>query len=71
MRYGHRKFKVGVFPQAGKRKLKFNAYLRDYNPQWSDCCEHEVIAEFGWEAKEKAIHDHKSNCVPLLKGVSH
>lgn len=58
-----KQFTVGVFPQRLKRGIRFNAYLRDYSPQWQGCCQHSVSAEFGWEAKEKAISEHKTKCV--------
>lgn len=57
-------FKVGVFPHQGSRKMKYAAYTRDYNPQWTGCCEHLVTASSGPEAKKIAIESHKAGRCP-------
>jgi len=50
-----KKFIVAVFPRVGKRGYLFNAYTRDYNPQWDGCNEVSVMANNGKEAKSIAI----------------
>lgn len=56
-----RTIKVGVFPpEEGSRT--YMAYTRWYNPQWPRCCEHEVEAINGTEAKKIAIKEHKERC---------
>ena len=53
--------KVGVFPpDEGSRT--YMAYTLWYNPQWPGCCEHEVEAVNGTEAKKIAIKEHKERC---------
>jgi hypothetical protein len=54
--------KVGVFP-FDERNTRFDAYTLWYNPQWKGCCEHEVVATNGTEAKKLAIKEHKEQCV--------
>lgn len=61
------KFKVGVFPHEGKKKTRYMAYTRDYNPSWSGCCEHTVEAVNGNEAKRMAIETHKATCAAALR----
>lgn len=58
-----RNYRVGVFPFQGKKKMRFNAYTLWYNADWEGCCEHEVLAATGTEAKKKAIEEHKNNCL--------
>lgn len=55
--------KVGVFTHEGKTHARYIAYVRDYNPSWVGCCEHEIDAQNGAEAKDKAIKEHKEECV--------
>lgn len=59
--------KVGVFPfgkahDAGKPATRFSAYTTWYNPEWKGCCEHQVLAINGTEAKKLAIQEHKEHC---------
>jgi len=60
-----RTFKVGVFPRAGRRPgaLLYSAYTTWYNSEWPGCCEHEVSAVNGTNAKKAAIAEHKSECL--------
>lgn len=50
-----KKFKVGVFSEQGKRKMKYRAYTMWYSTDWQGCRTIEVNAENGTEAKKKAI----------------
>jgi hypothetical protein len=54
--------KVGVFPND-EGSSGYRAYTTWYNPQWPGCCEHEVEAVNGTEAKKLAIQEHKERCV--------
>jgi hypothetical protein len=54
--------KVGIFP-FDERNTRFMAYTTWYNPQWKGCCEHEVEAVNGTEAKRLAIQEHKERCL--------
>lgn len=54
--------KVGVFP-FDERNTRFNAYTLWYNPNWKGCCEHDVLALNGSQAKKAAIAEHKEMCV--------
>lgn len=54
-----KEFKVGVFEYEGKRKKKYVAYTKWYNPQWKGCSEYIVIANNGTDAKKQAILKHK------------
>jgi hypothetical protein len=53
--------KVGVFP-PDESDRHYRAYTRWYNPEWPGCCEHEVEAINGTEAKKLAIQEHKDQC---------
>lgn len=64
-----RKFKVGVFPHQGKTKVRYMAYTRDYNPQWQGCCEHEVEAMDGEQAKKLAILAHRYEQYRVASGI--
>jgi hypothetical protein len=55
-------FRVGVFEHAGKRKRRFTAYVRDYNPAWAGCCVHTIEADNGSVAKQRAISEHQYRC---------
>ena len=55
--------KVGVFPFSEAKPRRFNAYTTWYNPQWKGCCEHEVYATNGAEAKKMAVEEHKQLCI--------
>ncbi|KKM87476.1 hypothetical protein LCGC14_0643410 [marine sediment metagenome] len=48
-------FDVGVFVCRGKRGWRFEAYVRDYSPDWDGCNVVRVEAPNGTEAKKKAI----------------
>lgn len=50
-----KKFKVGVFTEQGKRKLKYRAYTMWYHSSWQGCRTIDVEAENGTDAKKKAI----------------
>lgn len=54
---------VGVFPFGEDRPHRFNAYTLWYNPEWQGCCEHNVEAINGSEAKKLAIAEHKETCL--------
>lgn len=55
--------KIGVFPYAGKTKVRYMAYTTWYDPNWRGCCEHYVQRGInGTAAKKLAIADHISNC---------
>lgn len=58
-----REYRVGIFPIEGTKR--FSAYLRDYNPSWKGCCEHNVEAFSGAEAKRTAISEHKERCCSM------
>lgn len=60
-------FKVGVFPFSDSKPHRFNAYTTWYNPQWKGCCEHDVYAINGTEAKKLAIQEHKELCCEGLE----
>jgi len=45
-------------------KPLYMAYTTWYNPQWKGCCEHEVEAVNGTEAKKIAVEEHKKHCLP-------
>ena len=64
------KFKVGVFPHQGKKRVRYMAYTRDYNPQWKGCCEHEVEAVNGTRAKFLAIMAHQDEQARIAKGIA-
>lgn len=53
--------KVGVFPPDDDCR-SYRAYTRYYNTAWPGCCEHEVEAVNGTEAKEIAVKEHKERC---------
>lgn len=53
--------KVGVFPPDDSCR-SYRAYTLWYNPQWPRCCEHEVEAVNGTEAKKIAVKEHKERC---------
>jgi hypothetical protein len=55
-------FKVGVFPND-EGSSGYRAYTTWYSPQWPGCCEHEVEAVNGTEAKKLAIREHKERCI--------
>jgi len=55
-------FNVGVFDDPSHPRRKPTAYTTYYNPSWSDCCMHEVIAINGTEAKKIAIAEHIAVC---------
>ena len=52
---------VGVFA-PGPHERTYRAYTRWYNSTWSGCCEHEIEAVNGSEAKKIAIREHKEQC---------
>lgn len=56
-------FRVGVFSDTGKRKRRYRAYVRDYNPQWKGCCEHTVEAASGEQANW--------NCLFIISTLRH
>lgn len=56
-----KEIKVGVFPPDDNCH-SYQAYTRYYLPSWPRCCEHEVRAINGTEAKKIAIQEHKENC---------
>lgn len=55
-------FTVGVFEQHEHPTRKPMAYTRWYNPAWFGCCEHEVEAVNGTDAKKLAIAEHVNRC---------
>jgi hypothetical protein len=61
-------FHVGVFEHPKKRSVMLMAYTRDYNPQWSGCCLHEVEAPNGSEAKRIAMAEHRERCMAVKAG---
>lgn len=57
--------RVGVFGDVrASSKPYYRAYTTWYNPEWKGCCEHQVEAINGTEAKKLAIEQHKEQCVP-------
>lgn len=60
-------FTVGVFTEKRENgKPRISAYIRDYNKNWENCCEHVVYAENGKGAKKTAIEQHKIKCLRLV-----
>ena len=53
--------KVGVFPPDDSCR-SYRAYTRYYLTSWPGCCEHEVEAINGTDAKALAIQEHKDQC---------
>lgn len=62
-----RLFKVGVFEHPRKKSIQLAAYTRYYNPSWEGCCEHEIVASSGSDAKRIAMQDHRRVCMAAPK----
>lgn len=66
-----RMFKVGVFEHRREGfkangepyRVRLEAYTVWYSPSWDGCCQHEVTARNGTEAKANAMTAHRDQCM--------
>jgi len=58
-----KKITVAIFQHPGRRSVRLAAYTLWYSKDWAGCCEHQVAAANGTDAKRVAKIEHRKQCM--------